>query len=130
MVGDSGVGHFFLDDRVGLVIKGDDKIHMDRCRKLELAWTPDTPPEWTINIGDERIFQDPAQRALGRIERLIAGLHDIGVWSAIAVIGGLMMLAAFFSVGDPASDVTTTASAAVSTVEALALGGGGSRGSP
>ena len=80
MVGDSGVGHFFLDDRVGLVIKGDSKIHMDRCRKLELSWTPDTPPEWTINIGDERIFQDPAQRALGRIERLIAGLHDVGVW--------------------------------------------------
>lgn len=80
MVGDNGVGHFFLDDRVGLVIKGDSKIHMDRCRKLELGWQPETPPEWTISIGDERIFQDPAQRALGKIERLIAGLHDIGVW--------------------------------------------------
>jgi len=31
-------------------------------------------------VGDERIWQDPAQRALGRIERLIAGLHDLGVW--------------------------------------------------
>lgn len=80
MIGGSGVGHFFLDDRVGLVLKGDDKIHMDRCRRIDLAWGPDTPPEWTINIGDERIWQDPAQRALGRIERLIAGLHDIGVW--------------------------------------------------
>jgi hypothetical protein len=79
-VGDNGVGHFFLDDRVGLVLKADNKIHMDRCRRIDLAWGPETPPEWTINIGDERIWQDPAQRALGRIERLIAGLHDIGVW--------------------------------------------------
>lgn len=80
LVGDNGVGHFFLDDRVGLVIKGDTQIHMDRCRRIDLAWGPETPPEWTINIGDERIWQDPAQRALGRIERLISGLHDIGVW--------------------------------------------------
>jgi hypothetical protein len=80
MVGDNGVGHFFLDDRVGLVLKADNKIHMDRCRRIDLAWGPDSPPEWTINIGDERIWQDPAQRALGRIERLIAGLHDLGVW--------------------------------------------------
>jgi hypothetical protein len=80
LVGDQGKGHFFLDDRVGLVLAADNKIHMDRCRRLDLGWTPDTPPEWTINIGDERIWQDPAQRALGRIERLIAGLHDLGVW--------------------------------------------------
>ncbi len=80
LVGDNGVGHFFLDDRVGLVLKADNKIHMDRCRRLDLAWGPDEPPEWQINIGDERIWQDPAQRALGRIERLIAGLHDLGVW--------------------------------------------------
>jgi len=79
-IGDNGVGHFFLDDRVGLVLKADNKIHMDRCRRIDLAWGPETSPEWTINIGDERIWQDPAQRALGRIERLIAGLHDIGVW--------------------------------------------------
>jgi len=80
IIGDRGVGHFFLDDRVGLVIKGDDQIHMDRCRKIDLAWGPESPPEWKIGIGDDRIWQDPAQRALGRIERLIAGLHDLGVW--------------------------------------------------
>jgi len=80
LVGDQGQGHFFLDDRVGLVLAADGKIHMDRCRRLDLAWGPDSPPEWTINIGDERIWQDPAQRALGRIERLIAGLHNLGVW--------------------------------------------------
>ena len=79
MVGDNGVGHFFLDDRVGLVIKGDDKIHMDRCRKIDLAWGPENPPEFQITIGDDRIWQDTAQRALGRIERVLAGMHDLGV---------------------------------------------------
>jgi hypothetical protein len=80
LIGDNGIGHFWLDDRIGLVLKADNQIHMDRCRRIDLAWGPDSPPEWNLNVGDERIWQDPAQRALGRIERLIAGLHDLGVW--------------------------------------------------
>ena len=80
LIGDKGIGHFWLDDRIGLVLKADNQIHMDRCRRIDLAWGPDSPPEWNLNVGDERIWQDPAQRALGRIERLIAGLHDLGVW--------------------------------------------------
>jgi hypothetical protein len=80
LIGDNGIGHFWLDDRIGLVLKADNQIHMDRCRRIDLEWGPDSPPEWTLNVGDERIWQDPAQRALGRIERLIAGLHDLGVW--------------------------------------------------
>ena len=80
MIGDRGVGHFFLDDRVGLVLKGDTTVHMDRARKLDLAWSEDSPPEWQINIGDDRVLQDPAQRAFGKIEALIAGLRDLGVW--------------------------------------------------
>jgi hypothetical protein len=74
------LGHFFLDDRVGLVVTGDDQIHMDRCRKIDLKWDEETPPEWLITIGDDRILQDPAQRALGRIEAIIAGMRDLGVY--------------------------------------------------
>jgi hypothetical protein len=80
LIGDRGLGHFFLDDRVGLVLKGDHKIHIDRCRKLDLAWAPEQPPEWQISIGDDRILQDPAQRAWGKIESMVAGLRDLGVW--------------------------------------------------
>lgn len=109
MVGDNGVGHFFLDDRVGLVVKGDDKIHMDRCRKIDLAWGPEEPPEWQVHIGDDRIFEDPAQKALGRIERVIAGLHDLGVWSLAAVAGGLMMLHAFLFGADQTEQIATAA---------------------
>lgn len=80
VIGDRGLGHFFLDDRVGLRIKGSPEIHMDRVRKIDLAWDADNPPEWQITIGDDRIFQDPAQRAWGKIETLIAGLRDLGVY--------------------------------------------------
>jgi hypothetical protein len=80
LIGDRGLGHFFLDDRVGLRLKGDDTIHMDRCRKIDLAWDSENPPEWQITIGDDRIFQDPAQRAWGKIEQMIAGLRDLGVY--------------------------------------------------
>lgn len=80
MVGDNGVGHFFLDDRIGLVLPGDERINIDRCRKLELGWDEENPPEWQLTIGDERVHQDPTQRAWGRIEQLVAGLREIGVW--------------------------------------------------
>jgi len=80
MVGDRGLGHFFLDDRVGLVLEGDSQIHMDRARKLELIWSEDGYTEWDITVGDDRVFEDPAQRAWGKIEQLIAGLRDLGVY--------------------------------------------------
>jgi hypothetical protein len=80
MVGDRGLGHFWLDDRIGLVLRGDHNIHMDRCRKLELVWDEDAYARWNLTVGDERIFQDPAQRAWGKVEQLIAGLRDLGVY--------------------------------------------------
>jgi hypothetical protein len=80
LIGDSGLGHFFLDDRIGLVLEGDTGIHVDRCRKLDLAWDEENPPEWQITVGDERVHQDPAARAWGRIEQIISALKDLGVY--------------------------------------------------
>jgi len=81
-IGDRGLGHFFLGDRVGLVLEGDpnQRIWMDRVRKIDLAWKDDAWPEWQLSIGDDRILQDPAQRAWGKIESIIAALRDLGVW--------------------------------------------------
>lgn len=80
MVGDRGIGQYFLDDRVGLALRDDKTIHMDRARKIDLAWDDENYPEWEVSIGDERIWQDPGQRAWGKIETMIAGLRDLGVW--------------------------------------------------
>jgi hypothetical protein len=85
LIGDNGLGHFFLNDRVGLVLAGSDEINMDRCRKIDLAWDADNPPEWQIGIGDDRVWQDPAARAFGKIEALVAGMRDLGVWILVGV---------------------------------------------
>jgi hypothetical protein len=82
-VGDQGLGHFWLDDRIGVVLKDDirGQIYMDRCRRLDLAWDADNPwAEWQLTIGDDRALQDPAQRAWGKIESIIAALKELGVY--------------------------------------------------
>jgi hypothetical protein len=75
-------GHFFLDDRIGFSMENDPtgQIWMDRARKIELKWDSETHPEWVPTIGDPRNLQDPAQRAWGKIEQMIAALRDLGVY--------------------------------------------------
>jgi len=83
IIGDNGQGHFFIGDRVGISLASDlrKEIYMDRCMKLDLAWTADEPhAKWTVSIGDDRNMQDPAQRAWGKIETMIAALKDLGVY--------------------------------------------------
>lgn len=83
VVGDRGLGHFFIGDRVGISLLDDPrkKIHMEQVKKLDLVWTPDSPfPEWVITIGDDRALEDPAQRAWGKIEAIVSALRELGVW--------------------------------------------------
>lgn len=86
MVGDNGLGHFWLDDRIGVVLKDDitGRIWMDRCRHIDLAWDGDSDspgyPEWQLTIGDDRALQDPAQRAWGKVESIVSALRELGVY--------------------------------------------------
>lgn len=83
LVGDRGKGHFFIGDRVGISLKADIRktIYMDRVMRLDLSWSEDQPQaEWKVTIGDDRNMQDPAQRAWGKIEAMIAALKDLGVY--------------------------------------------------
>lgn len=82
-VGDQGLGHHWLDDRIGFILRDDPrgKIHMDRCRRIDLAWDEENPRvEFQLTIGDDRALQDPAQRAWGKIENIVAALRDLGVY--------------------------------------------------
>jgi hypothetical protein len=81
--GDRGLGHFWLDDRIGIVLKDDirGQIYMDRCRRIDINWDADNPfAEFMLTIGDDRALQDPAQRAWGKIESIIAALKELGVY--------------------------------------------------
>lgn len=82
LIGDRGLGHAFLDDRMGFVIADDPtgRIWMDRARKIELKLNEDGSKEWVPTIGDERNLQDPAQRAWGKIEYMVSALRDLGVY--------------------------------------------------
>lgn len=81
LIGDQGVGHWFLDDRIGFNLQDDptQRIWVDRARKLELKRN-DEGKHWVATIGDERMLQDPAQKAWGRIEQMVAALRDLGVY--------------------------------------------------
>jgi hypothetical protein len=81
-VGGNGLGHYFLDDRIGFSLENDPtgQIWVDRARKIELKWDSESYPEWVPTIGDPRNLQDPAQRAWGRIEQMVASLRDLGVF--------------------------------------------------
>ena len=81
-VGGQGLGHYFIDDRIGFSLENDPtgQIWVDRARKIELKWDADSYPEWVPTIGDPRNLQDPAQRAWGKIETMIAALRDLGVY--------------------------------------------------
>lgn len=82
LVGGPGFGHYFLDDRIGFSLENDPtgQIWIDRARKIELKWDADSYPEWVPTVGDPRNLQDPAQRAWGKIETMIAALRDLGVY--------------------------------------------------
>ena len=106
------LGHFFLDDRIGFALENDPtgQVWMDRARKIELKWDAETFPEWVPTIGDPRNLQDPAQRAWGKLEQMLASLRDLGVWSIAAVgISAAAVLALNFS-PDEAARPTHTAS--------------------
>lgn len=81
VIGGPGIGHWFLDDRIGFALEDDPtgRIWIDRARKIELKRDQEGK-QWVATIGDERLLQDPAQRAWAKIEYLIAGLRELGVW--------------------------------------------------
>lgn len=82
MIGGNGIGHYGLDDRIGFALENDPtgKVWVDRARKIELRWDAETYPERIPTIGDPRNLQDPAQRAWGKIETMVAALRDLGVY--------------------------------------------------
>lgn len=81
MLGDNGIGHMWLSDRVGTTEPGDDsgRVWLDRIIKIQLKADESTwHPEWDITIGGEK-DSDPFLTAVSRIKETMSGLHDIGV---------------------------------------------------
>lgn len=82
LLGDQGLGNFWLGHRVGAVIPGDDSgtIYMDRVSSLNLHRERGKKAVFTIKIGTNDIDKDPAVAAWAKIEDILGGLHDLGVF--------------------------------------------------
>lgn len=82
LLGDRGVGHAWLDDRMGFALENDPtgRLWIDRARKIDLSWDEDGEISLLATIGDERIFQDPMARAWGKLEAVVAGARDAGFY--------------------------------------------------
>lgn len=81
LIGENGLGHFFLGDRVGATVAGDTsgRVYVDRVTKLVLAWDRNTAPEWQITIGNNKALVDPVAKAFEQIEMIRSDMHDQGV---------------------------------------------------
>ncbi|MCA1840053.1 MAG: hypothetical protein LC723_06965 [Actinobacteria bacterium] len=82
LIGDQGQGHFWNGHRVGAVIPGDPRkrIHMDRVSQLNLSRVRGQKPKFKIVIGKNDVDEDPAVAAWKKIEAIVGGLHDLGVF--------------------------------------------------
>ncbi|MFD3748323.1 phage tail protein [Nocardia sp. NPDC058633] len=82
VIGDQGLGHCWLGDRVGFGLLGDrtGRIHVDRIRSIRLRYSDSEPMSWIPIIGDNSADKDPAVRAIERLEGAFSALHDLGVF--------------------------------------------------
>lgn len=82
MLGDNGVGHMWVGDRVGFTRPRDNSgvVVVERIKKIVLSASEDDfHPDWAITIGSDAKNRDPFEEGLERIRSLTSGLHDIGV---------------------------------------------------
>lgn len=82
VIGDNGVGHFWLGHRVGGMIPGDlrKRIYMDRVRTLGLHTERGQRPRYSITVGDNKADEDPWTAAWGRIEGILGAVKELGVF--------------------------------------------------
>lgn len=82
MLGDNGVGHMWLGDRIGATAPRDTtgRVWVERISKVVLSADETTwHPDWEITIGDDSKTRDPFETALDQIRGTVSGLHDLGV---------------------------------------------------
>ncbi|UTN91688.1 minor tail protein [Gordonia Phage StorminNorm] len=82
MLGDNGVGHMWVGDRIASTRPRDQSgiVFVERIKKVVLgASEEEFHPEWTITIGSDAKNRDPFEEGLERIRSLTSGLHDVGI---------------------------------------------------
>ena len=79
-IGQNGLGHFFIGDRIGFSCLGAKlgKIYVERVSEISIAWGRDESPIWKIQIG-QREAEDPLVRAYEDLQEFVGLLNDLGM---------------------------------------------------
>lgn len=80
-IGQNGLGHFFLGDRVGFALRAPmaaGRIIVERVSEITIAWDRETAPIWTIKVG-HREPEDPVLRAFETLQEFLGILTDLGL---------------------------------------------------
>ncbi|MEV0759516.1 hypothetical protein [Nocardia sp. NPDC050435] len=79
-IGQRGLGHFYLGDRVGTTVRGmkPGRVFVDQVSEVALAWDRDTAPVWRITIG-HRDEKDPVIKAWEQLQEILSILQALGV---------------------------------------------------
>ncbi len=80
LIGDRGVGHWWLGDRVGGTCKYlGARVFVCRNRELALEFGVGADGMWKPKFGDLRTLQDPLERLIGEVSKAAGALQTIGL---------------------------------------------------
>jgi hypothetical protein len=80
LIGDRGMGHWWLGDRVGATTKYlGARVYVTRCRELTLPMKRGEPSMWQAKFGDLRTQQDWLEKLVGLVSTTAADLNAIGI---------------------------------------------------
>ncbi|MGY0502173.1 Gp37-like protein [Nocardia sp. FBN12] len=81
LIGDQGLGHFFLGDRVGSTVKGmpEGSIYVDQVTELELAWSRTASPAWQVTVGSDRDSDMPFAKSMRVVADIVDDIHALAV---------------------------------------------------
>lgn len=82
-IGDQGMGHCFLGDRVGVTLQGMPygEYEVQQISALTLSGSRSEPTRWTMTVGDPRVDEAPIARLLNQSKFFFEALKDLGVWA-------------------------------------------------
>lgn len=83
LIGDQGQGHYFLGDRVGVMLDGmpSGAYNVAQVAGLKLSSSRDSAAGWDITTGDPRTDESPIARLLNQSKTVFEALKNLGVWA-------------------------------------------------
>lgn len=80
VIGDNGLGHWWLGDRVGATSRYmPTKVFVNRCSSIEFEYSRDDGMAIKATFGSPRSQRDPLEKAIALVSKAMSGLQQIGI---------------------------------------------------